>query len=108
MEETSGRTKNTKSTSAKKCDFVSDLENEIKKSHPLVRKYIAAQQKEIDNLQTQLAKSKVKHDSEKAKIEAECLAKITAASTPIFNILPVSYKDRDLPKEATDLMGTGK
>ena len=49
----------------------SQLDAEIEKAHPLIRSLITEYRKEIVKLQNLIAKNKVSHESETAKVRAE-------------------------------------
>lgn len=73
---------------------VSAVEEEIEKSHPLVKRFIEEYRKENVRLQTLIAKNQVAHESEINKIRAEAEEKTRTTLSINFNGVPRGPRDK--------------
>lgn len=81
-------------TKGKTAKQISAVEEEIEKSHPLVKCFIKEIRKENVRLQTLIAKNQVAHESEINKIRAEAEEKTRTSFSINFNGVPPSPRDK--------------
>jgi len=83
-----------RATEGKTAKQISAVEEEIEKSHPLVKRFIEEYRKENVRLQTLIAKNQVAHESEINKIRAEAEVKTRTSLNINFNGVTPGPRDK--------------
>lgn len=83
-----------RATKEKTAKQISAVQEEIGKSHPLVKRFIEEYQKENARIQTLIAKNQVAHESEINKIHAEAVEKIRTSFNMHFNDVTPAPRDK--------------